>query len=250
MARLCVSPRVNTAEPWGAGHVVYLAPDGADFGGLAAVKTHTLVEDAAAHGVALHVVVVALHKGCLLVAFLFGERFDIFVADGVERILAPMLVGTTGLGYGICFVVAFFTHILAEVLVMHLVAIFAFHSLACGLGHFKLDFAMLFDFFMGNLEGFEEFGFRNLVHFAFNHHDIVVGGTDHQLHIGLFKLLESGVDYEFTVDTGNTHFRDRAVEGDVAASDGGRCGKPCKSVGAMSTPSAENMVMFTKVSAW
>ncbi len=223
-----------------AGHIVDLAPYGADLGGLAAVETHTFVEDATAHGFAFNIVIVTLHKRFLLVAFLFGERFDIFVADGVERILAPMLVGTTGLGYGICFVVAFFTHILAEVLVMHLVAIFAFHSLACGLGHFKLDFAMLFDFFMGNLEGFEEFGFRNLVHFAFNHHDIVVGGTDHQLHIGLFKLLESGVDYEFTVDTGNTHFRDRAVEGDVAASDGCRCGKPCKSVGHVDTVGREH----------
>ena len=67
-----------------------LAPDGADVGGLAAVEADAFVEHAAAHGFALHVVVVALHQRGLLVAFLFGERFDIFVADGVESVLAPV----------------------------------------------------------------------------------------------------------------------------------------------------------------
>ena len=48
----------------------YLAPDGADIGGLTTIETDALVEDATAHGVALYIVVVAIHHG-----------FVFFVAD-------------------------------------------------------------------------------------------------------------------------------------------------------------------------
>ena len=45
----------------------HLAPDGTDIGGLTTVETDTLVKDATAHGVALHIVVVALHHSLILI---------------------------------------------------------------------------------------------------------------------------------------------------------------------------------------
>ena len=53
------------------------------------------------------------------------------------------------------------------------------------------------------LEGSEEVSLGNFVHLAFHHHDVVVGGAYHKLHIGLLKLLESRVDDELAVDAGH-----------------------------------------------
>ncbi len=215
----------------GAGQVVDFAPDGADFVGFAAVEADSFVEDATAHGIAFNVVVVAFHQRGFLVAFLFGERFDVFVADGVERVLAPVFVSASGFGHCVCFVVAFVAHVFAQLFIVDFVAVFAFYGLAGGLGQFELNLAMLLDFFVGGFEGCKEFGFRNLVHLSFNHHDVFGGCAYHQFHVGAFKLLESGVDYEFAVNAGHTHFRDGAVERDIAHGYGCRCGEPCEGVG-------------------
>jgi hypothetical protein len=44
-----------------------LAPDGTDIGGLTSIETDTLIEDATAHGIALHIVVVTLHHSLVLI---------------------------------------------------------------------------------------------------------------------------------------------------------------------------------------
>ena len=130
---------------------------GADFGGLAAVETHAFVENAAANGFFLNVVIVAFYEGGLFIALFFGERFYVFVADGVEAVLAPVLVGTAGFCDGVCAVVAFFAYVGAEGFVVYFMAVFAL-CLAYSLGEFHLDLALGLDGFVGGTEGGEEFG--------------------------------------------------------------------------------------------
>ncbi len=143
----------------GAGQVVDFAPDGADFGGFAAVEADAFVEDAATHGFFLNVVVVAFYQGCFFVAFFFGKGVDVFLADCVEGVLTPVLVGAAGFGHGVSLVVAFCLDIGAEVFVVYFVAVFAF---SCGtdfFGEFFLSHAHFLDGFVCGFEGFEEDGF-------------------------------------------------------------------------------------------
>ena len=127
-----------------------------------------------------------------------------------------MLVGASGFGNGVSLVVAFFVNVAAKVFVVDFVAVFAFNGLASCFGEFNLSLALNLDGFVCCLEGCEKVGFGNFVHFAFDHHDVVVCGTDHELHVGFFELLESGVDYELSTYAGYAYFRDGSVEGDVA----------------------------------
>ncbi len=213
-----------TAGEYGAsvrsGQVVGFAPDGAYFGGLAAVQTDAFVKDAAAYGFAFYIVVVALDQRGFLVALFFGECIDVFLTDGIEGVLTPVLVGTAGFGYGVSAVVALVVYVFAQVFVVDFVAIFAFHF-ACFFGKFHLSLALLLDGGVCGLEGCQEVGFGYFVHFAFDHHDVVVGGTYHQFHIGLFELLECGVDDKFAVDACHAHLGDWSVEGYVADGEGG-----------------------------
>ena len=178
--------------------------------------------------------VVTLYQGSFFVAFLFGKAFDIFVADGFEAVGAPVLVGTSGLSHGISLVIAFFMNVGAESLVVDFMAIFALHG-TYSLGQFELGLALHLDSVMSGLEGSQKFSFGHFVHFAFHHHDVVVGGTDHEFHVGFFELFESGIDYEFTVDTGNTHLRDGSVEWYVADCDCSRCSESGQRVGHVDT---------------
>lgn len=213
-----------TAGEYGAsvrsGQVVGFAPDGAYFGGFSAIQTDAFVEDAAAYGFAFYVVVVAFDQRGFFVALFFGKCIDVFLANCVKGVLTPVLVGAAGLGYGVSAVIAFVVYVFAQVFVVDFVAIFAFYF-AYGFGEFHLDFALLLDGGVCGLEGCQEVGFGHFVHFAFDHHDIVVGGAYHQLHIGLFELLECGVDDKFAVDACNAHLGDGAVERYVADGEGG-----------------------------
>ena len=114
----------------------YLTPYRAYLVCLAAVETYSLVEDAAAHGIALHVVIVTVHHGALLFQFVLGEvcvrsgiAFLELFDDLLERFGARMLV--EGLACDIvCFLIALLAHLLAQLLVVHLVVILALHILA------------------------------------------------------------------------------------------------------------------------
>ena len=52
---------------------------------------------------------------------------------------------------------------------------------------------------MSGAECLQEIGLAGLVHFAFYHHDVVVGSTYHQLHVGILELLECRINYKLTV---------------------------------------------------
>ena len=202
-----------------AGNVVHLAPYGTDFGSLAAVETHALVKNAAAHGLFFDIVVVTLYKRGLFVALFLGKAGDVFLADGVERVLTPVLVGASGLGDGIGLVVALVVYVLAQVLVVYFVAVFAL-GLGLGLlGQFHLGHALLLDGLVGRFQSLEQCSLRDFVHFALYHHDIVVGGAYHEFEVCFFEFLKGGVDDKFAVDTGNAHLADRSVERYVADGD-------------------------------
>ena len=141
-----------------AWNVVNLAPDRTDFVGLTAVETDAFVEDAAAHGFFLHIVVVAGHERCFLVAFFFRYCLKIVFLDFLERLVAPLLVGAAGLSHGVCFFIAFVVYVFAEVFVVDLMAVFAFHG-AYFLGELHLYEALSLDCFVSGFECLEKFEF-------------------------------------------------------------------------------------------
>jgi hypothetical protein len=55
------------------GDVVNLAPDGTNFGGFTTIEADAFVKDAAAHSLALYVVVVAFNERSFFLAFFFGD---------------------------------------------------------------------------------------------------------------------------------------------------------------------------------
>ena len=86
---------------------------------------------------------------------------------------------------------------------------------------------------MGGAQGGEEVGFGGFVHFAFYHHDVVVGGAYHEFHVGFLHLLEGGVDHKLAVDACNAHLGDWTVEGDVAHGESCRGGETGEAVGGI-----------------
>ena len=151
VASLCLTTGEH-GRSVGAGHVVGLNPDRTDIGGLAAIETHAFVEHTATHGFTLYIVVVAFYERSLLLAHFFGEAFDIFVADSVEVVHAPVLVGTSCLGNLVSLVVALVVHVLAELLVVDFVAVFALYHMEL-FGEFHLGLALYLDSIVGGLGG-------------------------------------------------------------------------------------------------
>ena len=180
--------------------VVYFAPDGANLRGGTAVETDAFVEDAATYGLFLYIVVVAAYERFLFGELFFAQTGQIVVDDSVEGVLAGVLVGITRAGNGVSLVVAFCPHVFAQIFVVGFVAIFAFYGRTHGLGQLFLYEAVNLDGFMGGFEGFEQVGLRNFVHFAFDHHDVFISGTYHQIHVGSFEFAEGRIYSEFTVD--------------------------------------------------
>ena len=157
--------------------------------------------------------------------------FFSFLADLGEGLFALVLVVVAGFGDGVGRGVAFLLHLLAELLVVHLVAIFALHVGAQLLHELFLQAAHGFDGFVGHFEGLEQVGLAHFLHFALDHHDVLLGGAHHDVHVGVFELLERGVDHVLAVDAGHAHLRDGAFERNVRAGQGSRGGKACQSVG-------------------
>ena len=214
----------------GAREVIHFAPDGAHLVGGAAVQALAFVQHQVAHGFLLHVVVVAVDHGTLHFQVFLGEAGLEFVADGVEAVLALML-GLGALGELIALVIASLVHGLAEVFVLLVVRVVALVHVRTQLVHeFFLHAAVLLDFFVGELDGLQHVVLGNLVHLTFYHHDIFLCGGNHQVQIGPFVVLETGVDDEFTVDAGYANLAHGTAEGQVAGGKGGRCGQTGKGI--------------------
>ena len=76
--------------------------------------------------------------------------------DFLERLVAPLLVGAAGLSHGVCFFVAFVVYVFAEVFVVDLMAVFAFHG-AYFLGELHLYEALSLDCFVSGFESLKKF---------------------------------------------------------------------------------------------
>ncbi len=222
----------------GCGQRVGFAPDGTYVGIAAAVETALLVEHATAHGVALHIVVVAVDKRILLFEFVFGKSavcgsicFLEILAYLREGIFACMLVAVAFERNLICLVVAFLAHLLAKFFIVGFVAVLALHVGSELLRELHLHAAHGLDCLVCGLECTNKVLLRNFIHFAFHHHDVVFGGSNHKVDVGVFHLLVCGVDNIFSVNAGNANFRDGSLERDVGTCQSCRCGKTCKSVG-------------------
>ena len=81
-----------------------------------------------------------------------------------------------------------------------------FHDwLAYCLHEFLLDETVNLDSLVSCLESAKQILLAHLIHLTFYHHDVVVGSTDHKVHVSLFHLLESRVDDIFAIDANNTN---------------------------------------------
>ena len=214
------------------------APDGANVGGATTVKAFAFVKDATAHGIALHVVIVAVHESVLLFEFFSGHvgmsggvGFFEVLANLGERLFTLMLVVVTGLSDGVGRSIALILHSLAEFFVVHLVVIFSLDVGAEFFGEFFLELTHGFDCLVCHFECFEECAFGHFVHFSFHHHDVFLGGTDHDVHVSLFELLEGGVHNVFSINSSDAHFGDGTFKGDVAGGESSGGCEAGKSVG-------------------
>ena len=233
---LCLATREDAASVR-AGQGADLAPDGADVGGAATVEADAFVEDATAHSVALHVVVVAVHEGVLLLQ-LSGVHVGVSSSVALLEVLADLLEG-----FGACVLlqrllrhvvgglVALLVHLLAQLLVVDLVAVFALDVLAEFLGEFLLQAAHGLDGFVGYLQGLEQILLADLLHLAFHHHDVLFCGTDHDVHVGILHLLEGGIHDVLAVQTNDAHLGDGTFEGDVTHAEGSGSGEASEGIG-------------------
>ncbi len=210
---------------------------------LATVQTNTFVKYATAHSFAFNIVIVTFYQRCLFVAFFFRKAFNILVANSVERVLAPVLVGTPGFRHCISLVIAFFTNVGTQVLVVCLMTIFTFNR-TYGLGKFHLGLALHLDGFVSGFQCSKKVCFRHFFHFALNHHYIFISSADHQFHVVFLYLFKRGVDHELSVNTCHTHFRNRAVERNVADSKCCRCSQSGKCVGSIITVGREHYNIY------
>ena len=101
------------------GQHVDCAPDGADFGGLAAIQADAFVQDKTADGVALHIVVIQFGQGDFLCPFVlvhsfFGEILCNEFVDHFREFLAAFLFAQSHFGYGIDLVVGILADFLAQ----------------------------------------------------------------------------------------------------------------------------------------
>ena len=201
-----------------------LAPDGADLVCLTSVETNALVKDATAHGIAFHVVVVAVHHGLILVLrnlrslvnfLMLSKEFLLEVLQQLLESLGALLLLKSLLGDVVGGLVELLVHLLTQGLVVHLVVILTLHVLAQFLGELGLQLTHGLDGGHGSLQGTNHVLLAHFLHLAFHHHDVLSRSTNHDVHVGLFHLVEGRVNDILTVNTGHAHLTDGALEGDI-----------------------------------
>ena len=166
-----------------------------------------------------------------LFQFLLGEaeRFGEVFLDFVESLLTFLFAKTL-----FCSVVNLLVEFVVDALLEFGVGDFrlvgTFNN-ALLLRHFLLEFAERFDGVVRSLDGFEHFGFRNLVHLAFHHKDVFVCCAHNHLDVSLFALFVCGVDYNLAVHPCHANLCDGFENRHVAHAQCARSGKTGVSVG-------------------
>ncbi len=174
----------------GAREIIDLAPDRTDLIAYAAVETHSLIENHIAHGLLLLGVIISLDERGLLFELLLRNRGEELLLDGLETGFA-LFLRLGGLGESVALVVAEVVNRLAELLILEVVRIIALVDIGSELFHeLFLDAAVLLDLLVSELDGFEHVVLADLVHLALDHHDVLLGGGDHEFKVGVLHLGE------------------------------------------------------------
>ena len=215
----------------GCGQVAHLAPDRADLVGLAAVETDAFVEDHVAHGLLLHVVVeIFVDQRRLLDQLFFRIAGCELGFERVELVFA-LVLHRAARGDGVGLVVKLSDDRLTQFFVVDLVAVGAFHVLAQLLRQLDLYGAVLLDLLVRELDGAEHHLFRNLLHLALDHQDVVDRTADHDVQVAFGHLRIGGVDGVFAVAAYDADLRDGAAEGNVRYGQRRRGGQTGQRVG-------------------
>ena len=217
---------------------IYFAPYWANFIACTAVHALTCIKNAAAHWVALYISVVTFNLCVFFLEVIFRKvgmccivAFDEVRLNLVVNFFAVLLVVVAALCLCIASVIRFFLYLLAEFFVIHFVAIFALNVCTEFLCKFFLYLAHRLDSIVRCFKGVDKVLFWHLVHFALHHHNVVLGGTDHNIHIGFLHLFEGRVDDIFSVYTCYAHFRDGVFDRNIRALHSYRCCKSCQGIG-------------------
>ena len=214
-----------------ARQAVHFAPDRTDLGGLATVDAQSFVEYEVPQSLSLLVTEVTVDHHLLGLEVFLGESegLDAFFLDRLESGF-PLMLWLRRLGESVALCICRFVDLVLDIFVFLVVRIFSLDILAQFLVEFLLDTAMLLDLFVSELDGLEHHIFRNFLHFALYHHDVLLGSTDHQFEVGRFGLGERRIDLELSVDPGDAYLGDRTEERKVAARESCRCSKSCESI--------------------
>ena len=199
-----------------------LAPDRTNLIGLSTIQTLAFVQNTTAHGILQHVIIVACSLCMLLLQFLFGQISSVssvvffqeigeyFVESVVTFLLRKSLFGDVIYG-----LIQLVVHLFTQVFIVHLVIILALHILTQLLVQLILNGTHRLDGLVCSLQSVNQVELRHFFHFAFHHHDVVLGGTYHQVHIGLFHLFDSWVDDIFAIDACHTNLTDIEIERNI-----------------------------------
>ncbi len=158
------------------------------------------------------------------------------LADSLESVRALVLLQSL-LGHVVRLLVALLLHSLTQLLVVHLVAVLAFHVSAQFLHQFLLEAALWLDGLVGCFQSLEQLLLAHFLHLALHHHDVLLGRAHHKVDVGPLLLIKGRVDDKLAVHTGHPHFRNRAVERYIRASqcggsrESGKCVRHVNSVG-------------------
>ena len=199
----------------------HLAPDRADICSSTTIKTQALIEDATTHSIAHYVIIVAGSLSVLLLQVFLREigmscviLLKEISQNLVESILTSMLLQSLVVDI-VSWLVKLRLNLLTEFLIVDLVVVLTLHVSTLLLSQLILELAHRLDSLGSHLEGTNEILLRNFLHLTFYHHDIVLGSTNHDIHVSLFHLLECRVDNILTIDTSHTNLRDVVLERNI-----------------------------------
>ena len=112
---------------------------------------------------------------------------------------------------------------LLQLLIVHLMAVLTFSLFAISLHHLVDRQTLRFDRLVRSLDSLQHNRLRHLFHLAFDHHDVVIRSSHHQLEVSVLALLEGRVDNHLAVHTRYTYFADRSLERNIRASQSSSC---------------------------
>ena len=200
------------------GQVIYFRPDRADFGELAAIETHPLLDHHITNGLLLGRTIVAaehlhvqlgIHSQQVLQHTFFHLR---------ETLLAAAFTSVAATGHIVSTLVYCVENGLFQCLIFFVLRIFASRRIdgaAHGFGQLLLHLALGLDGFVTEGNGSDHFLFAHLLHGSFHHGHGVGSSTYHQIHVGAGEIRGFGVNLKLAIDARHAHFRNRAGKRNV-----------------------------------